>query len=58
MNPYINGSYDPKKTATFSSKKITKKWKKHIRQSDNNSHESLMEENVITNMPSGLQMSN
>jgi len=31
---------------------------KKIRQSDNISHESLMAENVITNRPLGLQMSN
>jgi hypothetical protein len=31
---------------------------KQRRQSDNNSRESLMEENVITNKPSSLQMIN
>jgi len=35
-----------------------KEMEKHKRQSDNNSHESLMVENVITNKSSGLQMSN
>jgi hypothetical protein len=35
-----------------------KEMEKHIRQSDNNSHKSLMAENVIANRPSGLQMSN
>jgi hypothetical protein len=39
-------------------KQDNKEMEKHRRQSDNSSHESLMAENVITNRPSGLQMSN
>jgi hypothetical protein len=46
------------KTYNMFKKKDKKEVGKQRRQYDNNSHESLMEENVITNRPSGLQMNN
>jgi hypothetical protein len=46
------------KTCNIFKQEDNKEMEKHRRQSDNNSHESLMVENVITNRPSGLQMSN
>jgi hypothetical protein len=45
------------KTCNIFKQEDKKEVGKQIRQSDNNSHESLMAENVITNRPSGLQMS-
>jgi hypothetical protein len=46
------------KTCNMFKQEDNKEMGKQIGQSDNSSHESLMAENVITNMPSGLQMSN
>jgi hypothetical protein len=46
------------KTYNMFKKEDNKEMEKQRRQFDNISHESLMAENVITNMPSGLQMSN
>jgi hypothetical protein len=46
------------KTCNMFEQEDKKEMEKDIRQSDNNSHESLMVENVITNKPSCLQMSN
>jgi hypothetical protein len=46
------------KTYNMFKKEDNKEVGKQRRQSDNISHESLMAENVITNRPSGLQMSN
>jgi hypothetical protein len=46
------------KTCNMFKQEDNKEMEKQRRQSDNNSHESLMAENVITNRPSGLQMSN
>jgi hypothetical protein len=46
------------KTYNMFKQEDNKEMEKHKRQSDNNSHESLMAENVITNKPSCLQMSN
>jgi hypothetical protein len=46
------------KTCNMFKQEDNKEVGKQRRQSDNNSHESLMAENVITSRPSGLQMSN
>ena len=46
------------KTSNMFKQEDNKEVGKQIRQPDNSSHESLMAENVITNKPSGLQMSN
>jgi hypothetical protein len=46
------------KTYNIFKKEDNKEVGKQRIQSNNNSHESLMAENVITNRPSGLQMSN
>jgi hypothetical protein len=46
------------KTCNMFKQEDKKEMEKHISQSDNNSHESLMAENAITNKPSCLQMSN
>jgi hypothetical protein len=46
------------KTCNIFKQEDNKEMEKDRRQSDNISHESLMEKNVITNRRSGLQMSN
>jgi hypothetical protein len=46
------------KTCNIFKQEENKAMGKQRRQSDNNSHESLMAKNVIKNKPSGLQMSN
>ena len=46
------------KTYNIFKQEDNKEMGKQRRPSDNNSHESLMEENVITSRPPGLQMSN
>jgi hypothetical protein len=46
------------KTYNMFRQEDNKEMEKHKRKSNNNSHEYLMAENVITNGPLGLQMSN
>jgi hypothetical protein len=57
MNPSIMEAMILK-TCNMFKQEDKKEMEKHIRQYDNNSYESLMAENVITNRPSCLQMNN
>jgi hypothetical protein len=46
------------KTCNLFNQEDTKEMENHRKKSDKISHEYLIAENVITNKPSGLQMSN
>ena len=46
------------KTCNIFKQEDNKEMEKNIGQFDNNSHEFLIPENIITNTPLGLQMSN